>query len=164
MEVGRYGAMSRLGRIRSIAVPLVTTFAAGAIVGVLAGAALGPAVSSIALLTGPLESLSARRLMVDFMAGEPRARGYVLSHSGQDSPHWALFETADAVGNRTLELKIVELSNLSLTAETLTHLGGGTAGPYGTDIYLAQLRDEKGDLVYQPFTVYTAAGQVVDVR
>jgi hypothetical protein len=156
--------MSRLRRIRSITVPLVTTFVAGAILGVLAVSAFGPAVSSISLLTGPLESTSARRLMVDFMAGEPRALGYVLSHSGQDSPRWALFETAGAVGNRTLELKIVELSNLNLAPKTLTHLGAGTAGPYGTDLYLVQLSDENGDTVYQPFTVYTASGQVVDVR
>ena len=156
--------MARLGRIRSIGVPLVTTFVAGALIGVLVVSSFGQALSSISVLTGPQESESARNLVVGFMSGDPRARGYVISHSGQDSPRWALFETTNAVGSRTLELKIVELSNLALSAETLTHLGAGTAGPYGTDLYLVQLRDDKGDLVYQPFTVYTAEGRVVDVR
>jgi len=156
--------MARLGRVRSIAVPLFTTFVAGALIGVLIVSSFGPALTSIPVLTGPLESTSARNLMVGFMAGDPRARGYVISHSGQDSPQWALFGTANAVGNRTLELKLVELSNLTLSPETLTHLGAGAAGPFGTDLYLVQLRDEKGDLVYQPFTVYTSNGQVVDVR
>jgi hypothetical protein len=156
--------MSRLGKARSIGAAVVTTFAAGALLGALAVAAFGPALDSITLLSGPQESASARRLMVGFMAGEPRARGYVLSHSGQDSPSWALFETATAVGNRTLELKIVELSALDLTPKTLTHLGAGTAGPYGTDLYLVQLSDANGDLVYQPFAVYTVDGRVVDVR
>ena len=143
---------------------VVTTFFAGALLGALAVAAFGPAVDSISLLTGPRESESARSLMVGFMAGDPRARGYVLSHSGQDAPTWALFETTTSVGNRTLELKIVELSALDLTPKTLTHLGAGTAGPYGTDLYLVQLADENGDLVYQPFAVYTIDGKVVDVR
>jgi hypothetical protein len=98
------------------------------------------------------------------MAGDPRARGYVLSHSGADSPRWALFESVNGVGDRTFELKLVELSGLELTPESLTHLGAGTAGDYGTDLYLAQLRDEEGALVYQPFTVYTLGGRVVDVR
>ncbi|HLA15478.1 MAG TPA: hypothetical protein VJZ72_01145 [Candidatus Limnocylindrales bacterium] len=156
--------MARLDRVRSIAVPLLTTFVAGALIGVLIVASFGPALTNIPVLTGPRETTSARNLMVGFMAGDPRARGYVISHSGQDSPQWALFETTNAVGNRTLELKLVELSNLTLSPETLTHLGAGSAGPFGTDLYLVQLRDEKGDLVYQPFTVYTSNGQVVDVR
>ena len=156
--------MSRLGKARSIGVAVVTTFAAGALLGALAGAAFGPALQGIPVLSGPRESSSARSLMVGFMAGDPRARGYVLSHSGQDSPTWALFETTNAVGNRTLELKIVELSGLDLSPKTLTHLGAGSAGPYGTDLYLVQLSDENGDLVYQPFAVYTIDGRVVDVR
>jgi hypothetical protein len=143
---------------------VVTTFAAGAVLGAFAMSTVGPAIDGIGILTGPREAASARELMVGFMAGEPRARGYVLSHSGQDSPSWAFFETDDGVGNRTLELKIVELSALNLTPESLTHLGAGTAGPYGTDLYLVQLRDDSGDLIYQPFTVYTVEGRVVDVR
>lgn len=156
--------MARLGRIRSIVVPIVVTFGAGLLLGVLAMSAIGPAMSELPLLTGPRESDQARSLMVGFMTGDPRARGYVLSHSGADQPRWALFETVNSVGDRTFELKLVELSDLKLTPESLTHLGAGSAGQVGTDLYLAQLRDEKGDLVYQPFTVYTLAGQVVDVR
>jgi hypothetical protein len=156
--------MGRLGKARSLGVTLVSTFAAGALIGVLLVSAVQPALNSVALLSGPQESLASRALMIGFMEGDPRARGYVLSHSGQDSPQWALFETGGAVGTRTLELKIVELSALQLTPRTLTHLGSGNAGPYGTDIYLAQLADENGDLVYQPFTVYTVEGRVVDVR
>ncbi len=156
--------MSRLRRVRSIGVPLVTTFVAGVLLGVLAVSAFEPAVSSISILSGPRESPSARSLMVGFMEGDSRARGYVLNHINKDGPQWTLFETRDATGTRAVELKLVELAQLTLSPVSLTHLGAGNTGPYGTDLYVLQLKDEKDALVLQPLTVYSIEGRVVDVR
>lgn len=126
--------------------PWAVVFVLGLLMSFVA-TALGSGLAEEKAVFGVKESAASRQYIISFLQQEPESL-------------IALSPKADVV-SRALQFRVSEAVSGQIQPQSLTYLGGRTAGPLAVHIYAIEIRSANGQRVFTPLALTLLQGKVV---